>query len=197
MVRSQKGAGRKTLPCPVCSSRRQKGTIEVYVVGEGEDRYFFNVDKAKTMVGEGRAAIAIAEPSLRRMIMVNDYSPAHLDHVKPDRPGIMVERFGGAVLMDGIHRAVRCLKDGRIFHAYTLTYEQSLACLIRQEIASSDAASIVAKLRKVMRTAPGLHPIEAQIECDPEELEKARAMLTPEERSRLVLRVAPRPKGDG
>lgn len=158
------------------------------MIGEGDDRYFFNVDKAKAAVGEGRPLIAIDETSLRRMIMVNDYSPAHLAHVDPDKPGIMVQRFGGSVLIDGIHRAVRCLKEGRIFKAYSLTYEESLACLIRQEIASTDASSIVIKLRRVMSTAPESGPVEADIECTSAELEKVRAMLTPKERSRLILR---------
>jgi hypothetical protein len=165
------------------------------MISEGDDKYFFNVEKAKTVAGEGRPSIAIAESSLRRMVMVNDYSPVHLAHVDPGRPGIMVQRFGGIVLLDGIHRAVRCLNEGRIFQAYTLTYEESLACLIRQEIASSDAISIVAKLRKVMSTTSAIDHIEAEIECAPAELEKVRAILTPEERARLILRAVP-PRGE-
>lgn len=96
MVHSRKEAGRQTRACPVCSARRQKGTIEVYMISEDDDRYFFNVDKAKTIVGAGRPWTAIAESSLRRMVVVNDHSPAHLAHVDPDRPGIMVQRFGGS-----------------------------------------------------------------------------------------------------
>lgn len=71
-----------------------------------------------------------------------------------------------------------------------------MACLIRQEIASRDAASIVAKLRKVMSTAAEMGAIEADIECAPAELEKVRAMLTREERSRLILRAVPPRRAD-
>ena len=192
MVHSRKGvAGRQISDCPICSARRQKGTTEVYLISEGEDRYFFNVDKAKTMAMDGRPAIVIAESTLRRMASVNDYSKLHLAHVDPGRPGIMVRRFGGLVLLDGIHRVVRCLEEGRVFCAWMLNYQESLACLVRQEIASTDAASIVTKLRKVLGTASTVEPIEAEVECTPAVLAKVRALLTPEERLRFILNAVP------
>lgn len=196
MIGSRKGTG-QILDCPICSARRQKGTTEIYMIGEGEDRYFFNVDKAKTMALDGRPAIAIAESTLQRVAAVNDYSPVHLAHVDPDKPGIMVQRFGGLVLLDGIHRAVRCLNHGKPFSACMLNYQESLACLVRQEIASTDAASIVEKLRKVMSTASTIEPIEAEIECTPEVLASVRALLTPEERLRFILKAVSPRKSDG
>ena len=195
MVHSRKGAaGRQISDCPICSARRQKGTSEVYLISEGEDRYFFNVAKAKTMAADGRPAIAIAESTLRSMASVNDYSRLHLAHVGPDTPGIMVRRFGGLVLLDGIHRAVRCLEEDRVFSARMLNYQESLACLVRQEIASTDAGSIVTKLRKVMGTASTVEPIEAEVECTPAVLDKVQAMLTPEERPRFILKAVPPPE---
>ena len=190
MIGSRKGTG-QIWDCPICSARQQKGTTEVYLIGDGDDRYFFNVDKAKTMAMDGRPTIAVPESTLQRVAKVNDYSPIHLAHVDPDKPGIMVQRFGGLVLLDGIHRAVRCLNQGKPFSACMLNYQESLACLVRQEIASTDAGSIVGKLRKVMSTASTIEPIEAEIECTPDVLARVRALLTPEERLRFILKAVP------
>jgi len=180
-----------TTACPVCTARRQAGTTEVYLISEGEDRYFFNVDRAKQIVSDGRPAIAIAEATIRRIMAVNEYIPMHLAHVDPKKPGIMLQRFGGLVLLDGIHRSVLSLQQGRAFHAYALNYPESLACLVRQEIASNNPGSIVRKLRKVMSTAPASTPVEAEVECTPEVLAQVRAALTPEEQRRLILKAVP------
>jgi len=176
--------------CPVCSARK-KGTTEVYLISEGEDRYFFNVDKAKKIVSDGRPPISIPEATLKRIIALNDHAPMHLAHVDVNRPGIMLQRFGGLVLLDGIHRAALCLEQSRTFQAYMLNYEESLACLIRQEIASHDAGSIVRKLRKVMSTAPAFTPVVAELECSAEVLAQVRAALTAEERERFILKAVP------
>lgn len=167
------------------------------MIGEEEDRYFFNVDRAKQIVSDGRPAIAIAEATIRRFMTVNDYNPAHLPHVDPEKPGIMLQRFGGLVLLDGIHRAVLSLGEGRAFHATMLNYQESLACLVRQKNASRDAGSIVRKLRKVMSTAPASSLIEAEIECTAEVLAQVRAALTPDERRRLILKAVPPREGGG
>jgi len=178
-----------TVDCPVCSARKT-GTTEVYLISEEEDRYFFNVDKAKKIVSDGRPPITIPEATLKRMIAVNEHAPVHLAHVDVNRPGIMLQRFGGLVLLDGIHRAAMCLEQGLAFQAYMLNYEESLACLIRQEIASHDAGSIVRKLRKVMSTAPASAPVVAELECSPEVLAQVQAALTAEERERFILKAA-------
>jgi len=173
--------------CPVCGARKT-GTTEVYLISEEEDRYFFNVDKAKKIVSDGRPPITIPEATLRRMIAVNEHAPVHLAHVDVNRPGIMLQRFGGLVLLDGIHRAALSLEQSRTFQAYMLNYGESLACLIRQEIASHDAGSIVRKLRKVMSTAPASTPLVAELECSAEVLAQVRAALTAEERERFILK---------
>ena len=177
--------------CPICNARQHANTTEVYIISDGEDRHFFNVDKAKTIASDGRPSVPIDEWTIRRIVSLNDYAPIHLAHVDPDKPGIIVQRFGGLVLLDGIHRAVRSLQDGRTFHAYMLNYQESLACLIRQEIASHDARFIVAKLRKVLTTAPSFDSIEAELECTAEVLTQVRRMLTREEKQRFILKAVP------
>lgn len=167
------------------------------MISEGKDRYLFNVDRAKKIVSDGRSSVVVPGPTIRNMIKVNDYTPMHLPHVDPERPGIVLQRFGGLVLLDGIHRAVLSLQRRRAFHATMLSYEESLACLVRQEIASTDAGSIVEKLRRVMATAPASAPIEAEVECTAEVLAQVQATLTPEERQRLILKAVPPRKSGG
>jgi len=184
------------MSCPICISRQKAGTIEVFVISEGLDKYFFNVNKAKTIVTDNRPSIVIPTSTVRVIVSVNDYSPLHLPHVDPRKPGIVVQRFGGLVLLDGIHRAVRCLEEKATFRAFILNYQESLACLVRQEIASNDAQTIVAKLRKVLATAPGEDIVEAELECSQQILVQVRAMLTPEEKWRIVLRQVPSKRTD-
>src|SRR5258708_2772834 len=176
--------------CSICPERKA-GTTEVYVLREGPDSYVFNVDKAKRIVADGRKPTALSEPTIAKLVAVNHHAPEHLPHVDPLRPGIIVHRYGGLVLLDGIHRAVRCLREKRVFYVRTLSYRESLACVVRQEIAASNPQIIVQKLRKVLENDPHAKAIEAEIECGTEVLEHVRALLTPQERKRLILRSVP------
>jgi hypothetical protein len=161
------------------------------VISERDDTYFFNVDKAKTIVTDERPPLELGEATIKRMTLLNAWEESHLPHVDINKPGILVQRFGGLILLDGIHRAVRCLREGTTFRAYMLNYEESLACIVRQDIASSDAIAIVEKLRRVLGTAPRSDRIEAEIECSPETLARVQMMLNPEEKQRFILRVVP------
>jgi hypothetical protein len=64
----------------------------------------------------------------------------HLDHVNPIYPGILAHLWGkspigtiehGHVLIDGNHRAARCLRDQLPFRAYLLTEDESQTILLR------------------------------------------------------------------
>lgn len=64
----------------------------------------------------------------------------HLDHVEPRYPGILAHLWGpgeggtwehGHLLIDGNHRAARCLRDGLAFRAYLLTEDESEQILKR------------------------------------------------------------------
>ena len=87
------------------------------------------------------------------------------------------------MLLDGVHRAARCLREKRAFHVWTLSYQESLSCIVRQEINSSNPHVIVQKLRRVLESDPEAKAIEAEIECRPEVLEQVRALLKPAESS--------------
>jgi len=173
--------------CSICEGRKKAGTTEVYVISEGSDRYFFNVDKAKKMVADGRPAIELAARTIGEMLKVNHYDARHLKHVDLSRPGILLQRFGGLILLDGIHRAARCLEERRKFYVHVLTYRESLACLVRQDIASHDPPAIAEKLRKVLERDVEAGTLEAEIECSAEVLKEVRQLLTTEENKRLVL----------
>lgn len=178
----------KTPYCSICAQRKVSGTTEVYVIQDGMDRHFFNVDKARRLVADQRPLISLAHRTIRKIVALNYYDPDHLDHVEPRKPGIVLRRFGGLVLLDGIHRAVRSLRDKSSFYVQVLSYEESLRCIVRQEIASHDPHSIVRKLRKVLQSDPHAGPVEAEIECGESVLEEVRSMLTPQEKKRLFLR---------
>jgi hypothetical protein len=180
--------------CSICSGRKA-GTTEVYLLREGPDTYVFNVDKTKQIVADGRPSTALSEQTITKIVAVNHYASEHLQHVDPLQPGTAAHRYGGLVLLDGIHRAVRCLSEKRAFYVRALSYQESLACVVRQEIASSNPQVIVQRLRRVLESDSHAHVIEAEIECGPEVLEQVRALLTPQERKRLTLRSFPESGG--
>jgi hypothetical protein len=186
---SEKIINPRSSECPICSARQTSGTTEVFVVTEGADRHFFNVDRAKDIVADARAALAISDATVLQLLAINECEVAHLDHVDPEKPGIMGLLFGGLVLLDGIHRAACCLRDQRPFKVQVLNHEESKTCIVREDILSRDPQAIAAKLRRVLGTAPRLDRIEAAIDCSQQTLEKVRRLLTPEENQRLELRL--------
>jgi hypothetical protein len=175
--------------CPICAARQKAGTTEVFVLTEGLDRHFFDVDRAKQLVEDGRSPVPISTSTVLQLLAVNEHEFAHLAHVDITRPGILALRFGGVVLLDGIHRAARCLRERRPFLAYMLDHEESKACIVREDIVSRNPLAIAQKLRRVLGTAIRTDPIEAAIDCSPETLEEVRKLLTPAENSRLLLRL--------
>jgi hypothetical protein len=175
--------------CDICAARQRAGTTEIFILTEGSDRHFFNVDRAKGIVAHGRTAIPISTATVLRLLAVNEYDVAHLPHVDPGKPGILALRFGGLVLLDGIHRAACCIRDNKSFSAYMLDHEESQSCIVREDIAARDPGAIVQKLRRVLGTAPRTDRIEAAIDCSPATLEQVRTLLTPGENRRFLLRL--------
>jgi hypothetical protein len=176
--------------CAICGSR-QPGTTEIYQYQDEVDTYIFSIDKAKEIAGDGRPAFAVNLESLRHLLGMNDFNEVHLGHVDPAKPGICTRRFGGLILLDGIHRAVRCFAEQRQFFVRELTYEESLACLVQQETAVKDTAAIVRRLRKALEYFPANAPVDAAIECTPEMLHRVAELLTPRERTQINLRAVP------
>lgn len=123
---------------PECCRRKKKGG-EVY-------RYFgrnfiFDVERANQIVRDGREPVEVEEESVRTSVDLSRICQKHVAHVDPSRPGIIAhvqclsedgELIKGHVLIDGNHRAARCLELDRAFFAFLLTEDESQAILQRQ-----------------------------------------------------------------
>lgn len=99
------------------------------------------------MVADGREAVEVEEDSVRASVHDSVIHDAHIDHVDPSFPGIIAHVFyrteegesvQAHVLIDGNHRAARCLREGRPYHAYLLTEEESRAILLLGGESSSE-----------------------------------------------------------
>jgi hypothetical protein len=103
------------------------------------DLYRFDVCRARELVADGRDAVEVDDDSVRYCVDTNRIHKHHVAHVDPKFPGIIAHVFftnpdggtaQGHVLIDGNHRAARCLREKRPFFAYVLTEEESKAILL-------------------------------------------------------------------
>jgi hypothetical protein len=184
---------RKEPRCAVCEAR-QPGTVELFQFRDELDTYLFRVDKAKEIAADGRETALIDAETLRRLVGMSEFDLDHLAHVDPARPGIFTRRFGGLILLDGIHRAIRCFAEKQPFLAFELAYEESLECLVQQRVSPKDATAIVRKLRRTQEFFPGKDSMDMPLECSPEVLRDVQKLLTAAERYRFVLRAVPEPR---
>jgi 3-methyladenine DNA glycosylase/8-oxoguanine DNA glycosylase len=168
--------------------------VEIFQFSDEVDTYIFQLDTAKKIASDGRAALPVSQETLRAFAGMNEFDFDHLFHVDPSRPGIFTRRFGAPILLDGTHRAIRCFAKHQPFHAFELSYEESVECLLQQRISTKDAAAIVRKLRQVLEVFPSSGPVDTPLECAPETLREAEKTLTAEERRRFILRAVPVPE---
>jgi hypothetical protein len=180
--------------CAICESRRQEATAEIFQFSDEVDTYIFEIDTAKKIVADGRAALPVSPQTLRAFAGMNEFDFDHLLHVDPSSPGIFTRRFGAPILLDGTHRAVRCFARHQPFRAFELSYEESVECLLQQRTSAKDAAAIVRKLRRVWGFFSSSGPVDTPIECTPEVLREVEKMLTAEERRYFILRAVPEPE---
>lgn len=101
--------------------------------------YRFDVDKARQLTGDGRQPVELEPDDVEFSVDNSRIYPQHVKHVNPDFPGIIAhiwypEADGnilhGHVLIDGHHRAARCLQLGRPFMVHLLTEEESREVLL-------------------------------------------------------------------
>src|SRR5207237_1071831 len=97
--------------------------------------YRFDLRRARRLACDGREPVEVDEDSARASLGDRPLDEGHVGHVDPAQPGIIAhvehrtdegEVLAGHVLIDGRHRAARCLREGRPFLAYLLTEEESL-----------------------------------------------------------------------
>lgn len=126
--------------CPRCKSGRE-------VFRYWWNLYEFDVDKARALTSDGREPVEVEEDSVRESVEECTIDPLHVGHVDPTIPGLIAhfwhqyedgELAKGHVLIDGHHRAARCLQEQRPFQAYILTEEESRLVLVRGQ---EDAAA--------------------------------------------------------
>lgn len=105
-----------------------------------DHKYLFDVDLARKLVQDGREPVEVDDESTRKSVRWSVIYPQHVQHVNTEFPGIIThvwhrqpngERIHGHLLIDGNHRAARCLELGIPFFAHLLTEEESVRILLK------------------------------------------------------------------
>lgn len=118
--------------CPRCA---QRPDVFSYLGG----RFRFDLCRARELAENEYEPVEVEEDSIRACLGDVALGPAHAEHVDPTLPGIIAhvrlesspgEEAEGHVLIDGHHRAYRCLQEGRPFYAIVLNQEDSRALLL-------------------------------------------------------------------
>ena len=116
-----------TASCPHCRSGRETYWYMKH-------RYLFDVDLARSIVQDGRDPVEVDDESVQLSVADTVIYPEHIQHVNTIYPGIIThlwfplengERVHGHLLIDGNHRAARCLELGLPFFAHVLSEEES------------------------------------------------------------------------
>ncbi|MBI1311540.1 hypothetical protein GC176_09550 [bacterium] len=133
--------------CPHCSSGAE--TFRYM-----DSIFLFDVDLAREIVSDGREPIELEPDDVRYSVDTSRIYEQHLDHVNPKYPGIIAHIWypepdgnvlHGHVLVDGHHRAARCLRDELPYYVHILSEEES---------------------RTILLKAPDIDAILASLECD-------------------------------
>jgi hypothetical protein len=133
MAKQRRKAPSQSSDCPRCCGGR-----EVYIYWKNQ--YEFDVDRARDFVKDGRKPVEVEDESVATAVDRSDIVKAHIDHVNPAIPGIISylyyrtesgEQITAQMLIDGHHRAARCLRDRLPFFAYLLSEEESRSIIVR------------------------------------------------------------------
>ncbi len=114
--------------------------------GDGDEtfRYMdrlwkFDVDEARKIVNDGREAVELEPEDVQFSVDVCRIYPQHVKHVNPEYPGIIAHIWypepdgtvaHGHLLIDGHHRAARCLELERPYYVHILSEEESRRVMI-------------------------------------------------------------------
>lgn len=125
-------------PEPECCQRKRKGGATYRYWG---NNFLFDVDQAIQLVQDGREPVELEDESVRKSVEMSRICAEHVSHVDCTTPGIIAhvecyaddgERIEAHVLIDGNHRAARCLQLNRPYFAYLLTEAESQQILLRK-----------------------------------------------------------------
>lgn len=122
--------------CSNCSRNPEDGeAFRCY-----DNSFKFNIDIARGFVTDGREPVELDRDDVEYSIDRAEINEAHIAHVDATIPGIVAHVFfptkdGRVVhaqrLIDGHHRASKCLQLGVPFCAFLLTERESVAILER------------------------------------------------------------------
>ncbi|MDB5335324.1 MAG: hypothetical protein JWN70_943 [Planctomycetaceae bacterium] len=119
--------------CPHCVTGRETFWYMAH-------KYLYDVDLARTLVRDGREEVELDDESVQHSVDTSVIHAGHLPHVNTKYPGIIAhityrtetgELVRGHVLIDGHHRAARCLQLKIPFFVYLLTDEESETVLLK------------------------------------------------------------------
>lgn len=103
-------------------------------------RYVFDVDLAREIANDGREPVEVEEADVQFSVDSSRIYEEHVQHVNIKYPGIIAfihyiteegELITAHLLIDGHHRAARCLQLNEPFFAFLLTQEESLDILLQ------------------------------------------------------------------
>ena len=160
-----KTAPRKEKASPRKSRPKKKADCPHCRIGTESFRYFkgaykFDVDQARKIVLDGRESIELSPDDVRYSVDIAHIYPEHLEHVDTKYPGIIAHVWGpgpkgkwlhGHLLIDGHHRAARCLQLRIPYRVHILTPAESEKIVIYGPISRG-------------RIRPKEQPAEAQAE---------------------------------
>jgi hypothetical protein len=104
-----------------------------------ENIFNFDVDLARKITSDGRQPIELEPDDVEYSVDISRIYPEHVKHVNPEYPGIIAHIWypepdgnvlHGHVLIDGHHRAARCLKDDLQFRVHILSEDESRSVLL-------------------------------------------------------------------
>jgi len=94
--------------------------------GPSTDTFIFDVTKAAELC-VGATVYAFRPAEVLAFLQINVTEPRHYPHVDISRPGIVAQvnydsRPTALALIDGNHRAARCIMERKIFKAFVLPW---------------------------------------------------------------------------
>lgn len=121
--------------CSICAARGSE-TFRFF-----RRHFLLDVDRAREIVADGRPTWVLDPADVRFAVDTSRIHEHHVPHVKVRFPGIVARvRFKqvdgkiveGELLIDGHHRAAKCLRLKRPFAVYRLTIEETDRVLIKR-----------------------------------------------------------------
>lgn len=129
-----------TMPLQSAATEKQVSAGGRETFGYMKRKYVFDITRAIEIASDGREPVELDDDDVRFSLDKVRINKKHLEHVDVSRPGIVaiVHAFGedgalvkGHRMIDGHHRAARCLELGLPFSVYLLNERESIQILER------------------------------------------------------------------